>query len=124
MWFGRALAQTGRGKKKQTEYSRDISPLILAQALNGAGVLAWSQGDYPSAQNLLEESLLIFREINDKSGIAWSLYGLGVVSLFHGDSNTARAFFEESLDFFRKLGHRGSTAWLVNNLGHVTRNLT
>src|SRR5262249_29497658 len=44
-----------------------------ARALNGAGVLAWRQGDYAAARTFYEESLAIQRELENRGGIAWAL---------------------------------------------------
>jgi predicted ATPase/DNA-binding SARP family transcriptional activator/tetratricopeptide (TPR) repeat protein len=92
-----------------------------ARALNGAGVLAWRQGDYPAARALHEESLAIMRELDHRRGIAGSLNNLGNVAYEQADFPAARAFFAESLAIMRELGHRGGIAAALGNLGVVAK---
>ena len=93
-----------------------------ADALNGAGSLAFMQGDYPQARGLHEESLTIRRELGDKSGIAFSLNNLGNVAYNQGDYGGARVLYEESLTIFRELGPKQGIALSLNNLGNVAYN--
>jgi predicted ATPase/class 3 adenylate cyclase/Tfp pilus assembly protein PilF len=92
-----------------------------ADALNGAGVLAWMQGDYVTASALYEESLTIFRELGDKRGIANALNNMGLVAFCQGDYTGARALHEESLATRQELGDKGGNAASLNNLGNVAR---
>src|SRR5205823_4502351 len=68
-----------------------------ARALNGAGLLAYPQGEYAVARSLLEQSLALFRELDDKQNIAYVLNGLGVVIQQQGDYAAARGYLEQSL---------------------------
>ncbi len=92
--------------------------LFRAKALNGAGVLAYRQGDYISARSLHEESLAIKRELGDKQGIASSLNNLGNVADDQGDYANARSLHEESLAIKRELGDKRGIASSLNNLVH------
>ena len=53
----------------------------LAMALDGAGLLAETQGDYDAAAALHEEALALSQELEDTAGIARSLGNLGVIAL-------------------------------------------
>lgn len=90
-----------------------------AKALNGAGALSYSQGDYAYARTLTEESLSIRRELGDRGGIAWSLNNLGNIAYDQGDYTAARALHEESLCLRRELGEKHSIAWSLNSLGNI-----
>jgi non-specific serine/threonine protein kinase len=68
-----------------------------ANALNGAGSLAFSQGDDARAQLLFEESLAIWRELGDEREAAHSLSDLGRVAYERGDAAAALSLYEESL---------------------------
>jgi tetratricopeptide (TPR) repeat protein len=92
---------------------------MRAKALNGAGGLAWSQGDYVSARTLQEEALAIQRELGDRQGIAYSLNGLGLVASSQGDYALARTLHEQSLAIQRELGDRRGIAYTLNNLGNI-----
>jgi predicted ATPase/DNA-binding SARP family transcriptional activator len=77
-----------------------------AKALNGAGSLAYSQGDYAIAQALFEESLATQREIGDRYALAASLVNLGNAVREQGEYTIARAWHEESLAIRREIGDR------------------
>jgi non-specific serine/threonine protein kinase len=90
-----------------------------AEALSGAGVLAWLQNDWGAARALHEESLTIFRELGDKQGVANSLRLLGEVARDQGDWGAARALLEDGLAIFRELGNKWGIAWSLRALGWV-----
>jgi predicted ATPase/DNA-binding SARP family transcriptional activator len=90
-----------------------------AEALNGAGNLAYNQGDFAGACRFHEESLAIRRELGDKRGIAKALNGLGNVAYDQGDYETARTLHAESLGLLRELGDRQGIAISLINLGSV-----
>ncbi|MCW3099618.1 MAG: adenylate/guanylate cyclase protein [Chthonomonadaceae bacterium] len=93
-----------------------------ADALNGAGMLAYKQGDYTQAQVLHDESLAISRELKDKAGIASSFNNLGLVAWCQGDYAQARSRCEESLALFREAGDKTGLANSLGNLGLVVNN--
>ena len=49
------------------------------------GALATAQGDYPAAEHFLEQSLSLYEELGDESGIAASLNALAVSARDRGD---------------------------------------
>jgi tetratricopeptide (TPR) repeat protein len=94
---------------------------LRAQVLNSAGILAKNQGYYEMARALYEEGLVIFRELEDKRGIANCLNSLGVVTKDQGDFAEARALYEQSLAIRRELGDKRGIAASLNNLGVVAK---
>jgi non-specific serine/threonine protein kinase len=62
-WCVQALEKAGGQERRQER----------AKTLNGVGVLAYSQGESASARAYLEESLAIYQEVGDRSGISESL---------------------------------------------------
>jgi non-specific serine/threonine protein kinase len=88
-----------------------------ARAINGAGALAYRQGDYPAARTFHEKSLEIRKELGDRGGIALSLQNLGSVALWQGDYAAARVLLKESVGICRELGDRKGIAmsleWLA-----------
>jgi predicted ATPase/Tfp pilus assembly protein PilF len=94
---------------------------LRAQALHGAGRLAWNQSDYATAYMLLEESLALSREVGDKGGIAASLNSLGQFAHSQGNYAHATARYTKSLVLFRELGNKGGIASSLTNLGIVAR---
>src|SRR5207249_3387780 len=90
-----------------------------ATALNGAGCLAWRQGDYEAARALHEECLAIHRASGNRSGIAASLNNLGLVTGDQGDYETTRLLYEESLAIRRELGERSRIADSLEAMGEL-----
>jgi predicted ATPase/class 3 adenylate cyclase len=92
---------------------------LRADALNGAGILAWIQSDYALARSLLQDSLAIWREFGHKRGIASSLGNLGILAEQQGDYVTARSLLEETLEIDRELGNKADIASTLISLGIV-----
>jgi len=90
-------------------------------ALNGAGLLAYFQGDSVSARARFEESLGIKRELGDRPGIANSLNNLGLVAHDQGDYTSALSLYAESLAIMRELGNKTGIANTLNNMGTIAQ---
>ena len=115
-WYTRGHLTEGRGWLLQVLASSFEESAVRAQVLNGAGVLAQTQGDSAAASTHYEESLAIFRKLADKPGIAACLNNLGLIANDQGDYARAKALYEESLAISRELGNKSATAHLLNNL--------
>lgn len=96
-----------------------LQTLERAKALNGAGGLAWIQGDFPGARVCFEESLAIQRQLGEQAGIAGSLGNLGSVAYSQGDYSSALTRHEESLAIQREIGDKRGAAASLLNLGNV-----
>ncbi|MDR7459661.1 MAG: tetratricopeptide repeat protein, partial [Armatimonadota bacterium] len=96
-------------------------PALRAKALNAAGNLSRSRGDYPAALACYERALALRREVGDERGVAMALNNLGVVAKDQGDYARARAYLEESLAVKRRLGEERGIAVTLNNLGLVAK---
>ena len=94
---------------------------LRMRALFAAGVLAGEQGDYASAEALINESQDIARELGDKTGIAVSLNALAVFARDRGDAATAHILFEASLGLWRELGDEKAVARALSNLANVLK---
>ena len=94
---------------------------VRARALFAAGVLASAQGDYPSAEVLIRDSLDIARELRDTQCAAVCLNALAVVARDRGEVHAARSLFEESLELWRELGERKAVARCLSNLANVVK---
>lgn len=101
--------------------AQDVPAALHAEALAGAGVMAWQQGDYATARRLHEECLAIQRSAGDRIAIARSLMNLGAVDFDEGDYRAARARFEEALAIRRELGTAQGVASVLHNLGAVAK---
>jgi predicted ATPase/DNA-binding SARP family transcriptional activator len=92
-----------------------------ARALSTAASLTSFQGDNHAARALHEESLAIWRRLEDRAGIATQLLHLGYVAWNQWDWTTARALAEESLAIRRELGDRRQIAHALTLLAEVLR---
>jgi non-specific serine/threonine protein kinase len=95
-WFQRGLP--GEGRRWLTRaLDRVATPgAERAQALLGAGTLAWRQGDFAAARVQLDESALLWRDVADGRGRAEALHVLGHVEFDQRDYAAAQALFEQS----------------------------
>src|SRR5690242_19425093 len=90
-----------------------------AWALEIVGEYCMFQGDLDAAQPSLEESLELFRKIEDDAGIAEVLSDHGLLFERRGDYERATAFFQESLRLFRELGKQDSIMLILFFLGAI-----
>lgn len=82
-----------------------------AKALAGAGWLACEQGAHPAAlYSLLDDSVVIWRELGDTCGLAHALVFLGLAAGRERDYARSRAHFDESIALFRALEDRWGLA--------------
>jgi tetratricopeptide (TPR) repeat protein len=111
---GRAYLAAALGREGAAPSTRE-----RALALNAAAGLAWMQADYGAATALYEESLAIFRELEDRLEIAWSLHQLGHVASDQRDYERATVLYEESLATFRELEYPTGIAASLSDQANV-----
>ena len=118
-WFFRGYLREGRAwLERALAASGDPGPLH-AGALAAAGRLARHLGDYGGAIALLERSLELARQFQDRRVEALALHELGALAgLAEGDTAREVALTEASLAVWRELGDAWGTARTLNNLGY------
>ncbi|MFL5625235.1 MAG: tetratricopeptide repeat protein [Ktedonobacteraceae bacterium] len=110
-WSVRGYASEGsQWLEKALVNSAGVVPAVRAKTLNAAGMLALNQDHYDRAESLCEESLTLFRELQDTYNIATCLYRLGLICWWRGNYEPARLLEEESLVLFEELGDKGGMA--------------
>ena len=129
-----SLFMHGLLNNKQGEYTRASSRFeeslalfrelgnkrgIAASLTQLAGTLFVSQGNQDMVYPLLEQGLLLDREVSDKEGMAVASLLLGWVALKQGEKATARSRVEESLMLYREMEHREGMAEALCVLGKV-----
>jgi predicted ATPase/class 3 adenylate cyclase len=92
-----------------------------AKALREAGWLALQQGEIQRGTALFEESLTLYRELEDKPGLAEVLNLAGSTALEQADLERASAFFGEGLALAREADAKGLIPRLLGNLGELAR---
>ncbi|MDJ1174659.1 tetratricopeptide repeat protein, partial [Roseofilum capinflatum] len=75
-----------------------------------------SQGDYESAISFYQQSLEIFQQIGDRSGIASSLGNLGNAYKSQGDYESAISFYQQSLEIQQQIGDKPGEIRSLQNL--------
>ena len=99
--------------------ARGIRSTTLARALDGAGVLAFSQGDYLRAEAFITDYLALSQELNDLWGVPAALNLLGVVARAREEFGRARVHFTEALSRFQARHDALWSALVIVNLGTI-----
>ncbi len=120
-WDMHAYYTEGREWLEGMLSRRGGTPVRRAKGLNGAGVLAYRQGDYERVSALCTEALAICEEHGDKWGRALSLHYLAHVGQSQGDHAHAEEMMENSVALYRDLGDKWGLALSTNCLGDVAR---
>jgi predicted ATPase/DNA-binding CsgD family transcriptional regulator len=80
------------------------------------GLLIWSEdSNNDRISRLLEESLRLYQELEDKMGVAWILNFMGVVELYREDSDKAEQLLDKSLALRREVGDPWCIAVTLQN---------
>jgi predicted ATPase/class 3 adenylate cyclase len=87
-----------------------VAPPVRAKALYGLGRVALVQGDYDAALTRLEESALLFGELGDRDGLAYSLADQGWIAAERGDPAQARRLAGAGLAEARRAGNKTTSA--------------
>jgi predicted ATPase/Tfp pilus assembly protein PilF len=91
----------------------------LGEVLTRQGAFLYRLGQYAESRKVLEESLSIARELDDRHGMARSLRSLGSVDYALGEYAAARKLLEESLEASTEIGDQRGIATSLSHLGHV-----
>ena len=102
-WWLRGHKQEGR-RWMEALLEHNLSAGLRTIALTVAGQMAFTQGDYPSCERYLQESLELAREVGDAIRAAHAVYVLGILALNSQDLETARSRLEEALNLYLKIG--------------------
>ncbi len=119
-WEIRGHLTEGRGwLERMIEMAGDdVSPL-LANALTGAGTLAFMQGDFRAASTFHERSLALHRQIGDPQSVAYAANNLANTVLQLGDHARARGLYEETIAHCVQIGDWRGEAFGSINLAEV-----
>ena len=91
-------------------------PLYLGHCCALRGNIAVRQGDLDRANDLLAESLLLYRQIDSQFDVAGILSQQGFLALRRGDAVAARDLFTQSLPHHRDYP---SSPWAAKGLAHL-----
>ncbi|HET7641501.1 MAG TPA: tetratricopeptide repeat protein, partial [Ktedonobacteraceae bacterium] len=91
---------------------------VRAKALISAGALGYQRGENDRAESFSRESLLLFQELGDTHGIAYSLHMLGLIAQRRSDYQAARSRHEEALQLFREMNDKEGIAYSLTDLAY------
>jgi len=94
---------------------------LRGAALNGAGILAYRQGDYEQVSTQCTEALAICEGSGDKRGTAEALHFLAHLLQVKGDYARATEMMERSVALYREADDTAGTANSVDCLGEIAR---
>ena len=124
-WWVRGAAE-GLAWLERGLQGSDLRPEVRAMGLEAAGGTAWFVGDRERARELFEEGLAIFRELDDRAGIAMMLARLAPPLLEGGRAEEGERVVEEAVSINRELGQTAELALSLSILGgaaHERRDL-
>jgi len=116
-WYTRGYLSEGRRYLEMVARSDVVPAIVRAKALDGLGWIAEPQGDFGRARVAYEESLELYRNFNDKRGVANALGDLGSLALDRGDYEQATSLLTESLTLHRELGSKEDVIGVLDSLG-------
>jgi non-specific serine/threonine protein kinase len=90
-----------------------------AWGIFAVGQLSWRLGNFRVALLLLDESLILFEESDEKEGIASALLMLGVILANQDDFENSRYYLESALPLFQALENKrgeGNALMVMGNL--------
>ena len=95
----------------------------IASALLKLGNVWRNQSDFVRGRRSIEDSLTIYREMDNRPGIAACLHDLGLIALSLGESvsdyEEARTQFEAALTAFQEIGYQRGVISSLTNLGGI-----
>ncbi len=97
-----------------------------AYALLGLGTLVWDSGDIDGGRRLESESIALFRELGDNTGLARALvlaghHGGDHAKLKSGEANVQLQTLQEALSLARETGDSFVAAWALALMGTWAR---
>ncbi len=120
-WWARGYITQGRQfLSKALSSGEQLRAVVRAKAYNGAAMLAFYQDDYTQAKMFCDQSLTLFRILEDRSNIAAILNLLGQIAAWKSDYTEARTLEEEALVLLRIEGDEWGIGSTLGMLASVT----
>ncbi len=120
-WWARGHLSEGRYFLSKALISGEQGEAaVRAKAYNGAAMLAFYQDDYAQAHIFCDQSLALFRDLEDRQGTATILTLLGQIAAWKSEYTEARTLVEEALALFRAVDDRWGIASALSTLASVT----
>lgn len=121
-WHIRSYLQEGQNNLERACAKNPHPSPLRSRSLAAAGLLAQRQANFSHARLLLDESIVICRQINDRSGLAYALNNLSIVMMSTGDQNYALDLANESLALCEELNFQLGIARALMVIGQIAYN--
>ena len=118
-WVRGHLGEGRRAVEGALARAEGVAPSVRADALTTLAVLSYRQGAFDAAKAAWEQSLDLYREVGDTTGVARTIGELGSVAASEQDYERAASLYEESASLFRSIGDRMRLASVLGNLGAI-----
>jgi predicted ATPase/Tfp pilus assembly protein PilF len=124
-WYRHGYLSEGRECFERVLALTDLATPTTTRAsmLFGGGALAMWQGSLATARPMIEESVNMWRRLENELGLALALMGNGVLLINQGDDIAARPLLEESLAISKEFELRWLQAITLMHLGNVAMGL-
>jgi predicted ATPase len=99
----------------------DLRTRLRARGLYAAALFAILQGDYAAGKGWLQESLMLFREIDDPRNVAYALDSLAYLAIEQGEYPEAEARAREAVDLLRARASREGLCFSLIHLAIAVR---
>ena len=122
-WYIRGYLSEGRARYAAAlaHPGAQAFAALQAGAFNRAGSLALHQDDLTDARLMFEQSLTLYRALNDLPHIAGLLGNLGNVTMLQGDYTSARGLYKEAEAIQRANNYREDLGRTLNSLGILAK---
>ena len=103
-WFWRVRGPVSEGRRWMETLlavSDEVSPRLQAALLARAGDFAMMQGDFPRAVELLDASIALAREIDDRETLTYALGWRGITTHYMGNYELSRQLLEQAVSLAR-----------------------
>jgi len=121
-WVGRGhFAEGRRWLEMAREAVGEKRTLERAGILRGLGDILRHQGNIAQAQEVLSETVALYRELEAPTMLTGALISLGIVAHVQQDADQAERLWEEALKLAREAGDPRDVSIALNNLGELAR---
>jgi len=118
-WYVDGLVEEGDGWLRRALGTYPTRNRLRAEALARGGLVSYWRDDVDSASARWHECLEIYRELDDRDGVAQGLRWVGELTEWQGDLAAARNCFDGSLEIARASGDEMLIADVLRQLGRL-----
>src|SRR5690242_8211449 len=119
-WVAVAPYEGARRVQAFLDRAADLPDVVRARAIRVLGGMIFMTGDFDRGDELMRQSLELFRSLGDDAVVAELLVRLAIhLHYTHGDIAGAQALIDESQAINRRVGSRSTEAMTLGLLGEI-----